>query len=99
MSDPFKALADPTRREILKLLAGGSRSAGDLAQHFAISKPSLSHHFAILKEANLVTTRRQAQTILYSLNSSVLEDATRMLMDLFAVGEERGDTQAEVKSK
>ena len=87
MSDQsvFKALSDPTRREILKLLAGGSMSAGEVAEHFEISKPSLSHHFAALKAADLVTTRRQAQTIIYSLNTSVLEDATRMLMDIFAL--------------
>ena len=89
MSDQsvFKALSDPTRREILKILASGSHSAGQVAEHFEISKPSLSHHFSILKEANLVRTRREAQTIFYSLNSSVLEDATRMLMDIFAVGD------------
>ena len=89
MSDPFKALADPTRREILRLLAERSLSAGELAEHFAISKPSLSHHFSILKTANLVSTRRQAQTIVYTLNTSVLEAATRMLMDIFAVGDEQ----------
>ena len=85
----FKALSDPTRREILKILASGSCSAGEVASHFDISKPSLSHHFSILKAAELVRTRREAQTIIYSLNSSVLEDATRMLMDIFAVGDEQ----------
>lgn len=89
----FKALSDPTRREILKILATGSSSAGDVASHFDISKPSLSHHFSILKEANLVRTRREAQTIIYSLNSSVLEDATRVLMDIFSVGDEQNSQQ------
>ena len=83
----FKALSDPTRREILKILASGSLSAGEVSEHFQISKPSLSHHFSILKDAHLVRTRREAQTIIYSLNSSVLEDATRVLMDIFAVSD------------
>lgn len=87
MSDQqtFKALADPTRREILQLLAGGSMSAGDIAQRFDISKPSLSHHFNLLKQANLVRTHRQGQNIYYTLNTSVLEDTARFVLDLFQV--------------
>ena len=80
----FKALADPTRREILKLLASGSMSAGELADKFAISKPSLSHHFTALKQADLVRTRREGQNIIYTLNTSVLEDTARFVVDLFS---------------
>ena len=85
MSDQqtFKALADPTRREILRLLAGGSMSAGDIAQSFDISKPSLSHHFNLLKQAELVRTHREGQNIYYTLNTSVLEDTARVVLDLF----------------
>lgn len=85
MSDQnvFKALSDPTRREILKKLANGSQSAGELAETFQISKPSMSHHFNVLKAADLVRSQRQGQSIVYTLNSTVLEDATRMLMDIF----------------
>ena len=88
MSDQnvFKALSDPTRREILKQLTGGSRTAGDLAARFDISKPSMSHHFNVLKAADLVRTRREGQTIFYTLNATVLEEATRMLMDIFDFG-------------
>ena len=81
--DVFKALADPTRRAILKTLQGGSRTAGDIAGLFEISRPSLSHHFNVLKAADLVRTRREGQHIIYSLNTTVVEDAARLLMELF----------------
>ncbi|MEL6870904.1 MAG: autorepressor SdpR family transcription factor [Pseudomonadota bacterium] len=80
----FKALADPTRRDILKLLRAGSQSAGDIAAHFTITKASLSHHFNLLKHADLVRTERRGQHIVYSLNTSVMEDAAAMLMALLA---------------
>jgi DNA-binding transcriptional ArsR family regulator len=80
----FKALADPTRRAILKRLQHGSETAGDIADAFPISKPSLSHHFNILKAADLVRTERRGQHIVYSLNATVLQEATAMLLDIFA---------------
>ncbi|HET6725207.1 MAG TPA: autorepressor SdpR family transcription factor [Gammaproteobacteria bacterium] len=79
----FKALADPSRRRILKLLRGGSKTAGELAEAFNFSAASLSHHFAILKAAELVRTERRGQFIVYSLNTSVLEDVSSLLLDLF----------------
>ncbi len=85
----FKAMADPTRRAILKRLQGGSRTAGELGAGFDITPASMSHHFAVLKQADLVRTERRGQHIVYSLNSTVLEDLARMLMDFFPVG--RGD--------
>ncbi len=83
--DVFKALADPTRREILRLLRGGERTAGELAAHFEqrLSKPSMSHHFAVLKSADLVTSRREGQQIYYELNTTVIEDVLALLWDLF----------------
>ncbi|MEM7076987.1 MAG: autorepressor SdpR family transcription factor [Pseudomonadota bacterium] len=78
----FKALADPTRRDILKLLAQRSQSAGDLAAHFEVSKPSLSHHLNALKQADLVRAQRQGQNIIYTINTSVLEDTARFVLDL-----------------
>ena len=95
----FKALADPTRREILRLLRDGSLPAGDIGtvevrgpsgdlktltpdEHFPITRASLSHHFNLLKQADLVRTERRGQHIVYSLNTSVLEDAAGLLMDL-----------------
>ena len=85
----FKALSDPTRRQILKLLQRGSRSAGQLAESFDITKGSLSHHFNVLKAAELVRTRREGQQIIYSLNTSVFEDVATLLLELFAT-EPRG---------
>ena len=82
----FKALSDPTRREVLRLLSRGERSAGELAEPFDMTKPSMSHHFAVLKEADLVRTRREGQTIYYSLNTTVMEDVMTRLWDLFGVG-------------
>jgi ArsR family transcriptional regulator len=78
----FKALADPTRREILSLLRRGEMTAGDLAERFDMTKPSMSHHFAVLKEADLLTSRRDGQTIWYSLNTTVVQDLMAWAMDL-----------------
>ena len=78
----FKALADPTRREILRLLRKGEMSAGELAERFDMTKPTMSHHFAVLKEADLITSRREAQTIWYSLNTTVLQDVLAWAIDL-----------------
>ena len=75
MSSVFKALSDPTRREVLKLLRRGPMSAGDLASHFDVSKPTMSVHFRVLKDAGLVRTERNARSIEYSLPMSVLEEA------------------------
>ena len=78
----FKALADPTRREILGLLRKGEMTAGDLAQRFDMTKPSMSHHFAVLKDADLVTSRREGQQIWYELNTTVVQDLMAWAMDL-----------------
>ena len=85
----FKALSDPNRRKILKLLQGGSMTAGDLAKAFDITKGSLSHHFNVLKAADLVRAERRGQTIVYSLNTSVFEDVAALLFDLFQPEEKR----------
>ena len=81
-NDAFKALADPTRREILRLLRKREMTAGELAERFDMTKPTMSHHFAVLKEADLVTSRREGQTIWYGLNTTVLEDLVSWAMDL-----------------
>lgn len=70
----FKALADPTRRRILELLETDDLTAGELAAYFDISKPTLSHHLATLKAAGLVTDERHGQNIVYSLNTTVMQD-------------------------
>jgi ArsR family transcriptional regulator, arsenate/arsenite/antimonite-responsive transcriptional repressor len=71
----FKALSDPVRRGILELLRKGEMSAGELAGHFELAKPSLSRHFAILHAAELVHSERRGNSIVYRLNLSVLEEA------------------------
>ena len=86
----FRALADPTRRAILKRLQGGALSAGEIGAAFDITPASLSHHFAVLKHADLVRTERRGQFIVYSLNSTVMEDLARMVLDLFPVAGSKG---------
>jgi ArsR family transcriptional regulator len=84
----FKALADPTRREILRLLRRGEMTAGELTERVSqrVSKPSMSHHFAVLKEADLVTARREGQQIYYALNTTVVQDVLTIIWDLLANG-------------
>ncbi len=86
MSEIYKALADPTRRRILELLRDGDLTAGDIADHVHVSKPTLSGHFAVLKAAGLVDVTRQGTSMIYRLNTSVLEDAIFALMNMFKVG-------------
>lgn len=76
----FEALSHPVRREILQLLRSGPLSAGALAAHFTLSKPTLSVHFAKLKEAELVAVERQGTSLIYHLNMSILEEALSGLL-------------------
>ncbi|MGO9831099.1 MAG: autorepressor SdpR family transcription factor [Myxococcaceae bacterium] len=83
MSDSaFKALSDPTRREILRLLGRGQLSVGEVVERFAMSQPSISRHLAVLRNAGLVTARREGQNVLYRLDTTVMQDVVRALMDL-----------------
>jgi DNA-binding transcriptional ArsR family regulator len=75
MHGVFKALADPTRRRVLQLLRKRPMSAGEIAVHFSVSKPTLSAHFAVLREAGLIEAEKNGRTICYRLKMSVLEDA------------------------
>ena len=75
MNQIFKAISDPTRRQVLALLRNGPQSAGELAAHFDVSKPTMSSHFAILREAELITSVKQGKNVVYCLQLSVLEDA------------------------
>jgi len=81
----FRALADPTRRRILALLKKGSLSAGEIAVEFPISMASLSHHYGVLKAADLIRSVRRGQNIVYSLNTTVFEDAASALADIFRI--------------
>ena len=79
----FKAFSDPTRRKILELLKKQEMSAGKIAEHFNIPLPSLTHHFNILKQANLITQERRGQQIIYSLNLSVIEELIENYFKIF----------------
>jgi len=83
MSEVYKALADPTRRHILSMLREREMTAGEIADNFDLAKPTLSGHFAVLREAGLVTPVKAGTTITYHLNVSVLEEALMALMDVF----------------
>lgn len=74
MDSVFEALSHPTRREILEILKRGSRTAGELADAFPVSKPTMSAHFAKLKAANLIQSEQRGASLIYSLNLSVLEE-------------------------
>lgn len=83
MSNVYKALADPTRRKILELLRERDMNAGELAEHFDFAKPTLSRHFSVLREADLIQGTKSGTTITYRLNVSVLEEALMTLMNSF----------------
>lgn len=78
----FAALADPTRRAILKMLRSGSKSAGTIADAFQLTKPTLSHHFRVLRAAGLVRAERRGTSIVYTLQTNVLEDLAAELVEL-----------------
>ena len=82
MNKVFKALNDPTRREILKMLRDKDLTAGQIAERFDISKPSISHHLEILKNADLVSAEKQGQYVVYSLNTTILDELINFFMDL-----------------
>jgi ArsR family transcriptional regulator len=84
LSSTFAALSDETRRRILTLLRAGSRSAGEVAAAFELSKPTISHHLRVLEEAGLVRSERRGTFIVYTLQSNVLEDLARAVLDLSA---------------
>lgn len=88
--DSFKALSDPTRREILNLLRAGPMAAGELLEHFPITGASLSHHLSILRHAGLIDDEKKGKYIYYTLNTSVLDDILNWMMSL--KGTEKGES-------
>jgi len=80
--DTFKALSDPTRRQILQLLRAGRKSAGEIGEHFGLTGATISHHLNVLKNAGLVSDEREGKYIYYSLDTSVVEDLMAWLMQL-----------------
>jgi DNA-binding transcriptional ArsR family regulator len=89
MNTVFKALADPTRRRVLELLRIRPMTAGDLAEHFDFSKPTMSAHFAVLREAGLIDMEKAGKTVIYRIRLSVLEDALLGFASTFGLGAPR----------
>ena len=82
MNSIFKALNDETRRRIIELLKDNDMNAGEIADEFNISKPSISHHLDILKRADLITSEKKGQFVEYSLNTTILEDLLNWIITL-----------------
>ncbi|WP_458412959.1 autorepressor SdpR family transcription factor [Schinkia sp. CFF1] len=91
MNESFKALSDPTRRKILRLLREKDMTAGEIAEQFNMTKPSISHHLSQLKRANLVIDERQGQHIIYSLNTSVVQEMVGWFLDIVGKEEDNND--------
>ncbi|ANU08513.1 Transcriptional repressor SdpR [Paraurantiacibacter namhicola] len=86
MTSVFDALSHPIRREVLELLKGGGKTAGELADHFPVSKPTMSGHFAKLKAANLILGESRGGNVIYTLNLTTLEEAVMGFMGRMGVG-------------
>ncbi|MFZ1580662.1 MAG: autorepressor SdpR family transcription factor [Saprospiraceae bacterium] len=82
MNTLFKALNDPIRRDILDLLKDKDMSAGDIAEHFNIGKPTISHHLDLLRQAGLVTSAKQGQFIIYSISTTVLDNMLQWIYQI-----------------
>ena len=82
MNSIFKALNDETRREIMELLKVKDLTAGEIADYFNISKPSISHHLDILKRADLISSEKKGQFVIYSLNTTIMEDVLKWILTL-----------------
>jgi len=98
MNAVFQALSHPARRRVLALLRDGPMSAGDLAAVFDVSKPTMSGHFNVLKDAGLIQAERDGTTIRYRLNVSVAEEAVSALMDLFKASEKSDSDKGDDRS-
>ncbi len=86
MDSAFKALADPTRREIVKLLRKGPRSSGEIAEQFDSTWPTVSRHLGVLRDAGLILSERHGQQIMYELNTTVFDDVIEQLLDWIRPG-------------
>lgn len=93
MNESFKSLSDPTRRRILELLADRDLSAGEIAEHFQMSKPSISHHLNQLKFSGLVLSEKQGQNVIYSLNTTMFQEMTKWFFDFMKRGEEHAQEE------
>ncbi len=98
MSKVLKALADPTRQRVLELLRASPMSAGDLADHFTFSKPTMSAHYAVLKEAGLIEGEKTGKQIIYRLKMSVLEETLLGLAKSFGVNMQASENDQKTPS-
>jgi DNA-binding transcriptional ArsR family regulator len=99
MSDSaFKALADPTRRAILKLLGRRARAVNEIVEAFALSQPAISRHLAVLRAAGLVSATREGQSVVYALDTTVMDDVARLLFDLAQPASLRAGSSAHNKN-
>ncbi|HEU4453109.1 MAG TPA: autorepressor SdpR family transcription factor [Longimicrobium sp.] len=89
LDSTLRALGDPTRREILKVLREGDLTAGEIAALFPMTAASVSHHLAVLKEAGLITAQRNGRNLIYSLETTVFQEFLQEMMSLFGSGGER----------
>jgi ArsR family transcriptional regulator, arsenate/arsenite/antimonite-responsive transcriptional repressor len=89
LTQTLQALSDPTRRKILQMLGESSLAAGDIGAAFDMKAPSISHHLTVLKNAGLVLAERQGQSIVYSLNTTVMQEFMQEMMQIFHVGEDK----------
>ncbi len=99
MSSIFKALSDPTRRRVLELLRARPMTAGDIADQFNVSKPTMSAHFAILREAGLVTSEKHGKSVVYQLQLSVLEDALLSFAQAFGLHLDRAEAEPDASKQ
>lgn len=99
IANGYRALGDPTRREILRLLREGDLPAGELAGQFEISWPSVSRHLKVLEAAGLVSSRRRGGHIIYSLQTSVLEDIATEVADMAGLGRRGEPTRATTRPR
>ena len=89
LDETLRALGDPTRREILRVLRAGDLTAGDIASRFPMTAASVSHHLSVLKEAGLVRAQRDGRNLIYSLETTVFQEFLQEMMSLFGSGGER----------
>lgn len=89
MDETIRALADPTRREILRMLRGGDLAAGEIAARFDMTAPTVSHHLSVLKDAGLVQAERNGRSVVYSIDTTVVQDFLGEMMRFFGKGGEQ----------
>lgn len=94
MNAAFRALGDPTRREILRLLREGPKTSGEIATRFASSWPTVSRHLGVLRESGLILSERQGQQIVYEINTTVFEEVVQHLLEWMRPSDNGGQPHA-----